>query len=67
MDPEPSDGEVFLKEVQVLQERRKSLLGVELLPETVIPGKKITTITYGNAMLQHTHTYIHNVSSYTVL
>lgn len=52
MSPDPSDGEVFLKEASLLQERRKSLLGVELLPELVTPAKKMTTITY--AIMQYT-------------
>lgn len=60
MSPEPSDCEMFLKEASLLQERRKSLLGVELLPELVIPAKKMSTITYVNIQYNSANSKMHS-------
>ncbi len=45
MKPSPPGGERFLKEASTLQERRKSLQSVEVLPEDIIPAKKMATLT----------------------
>ncbi len=45
MKPSLPDGERFLKEATTLQERRKSLQSVEVLPEDIVPAKKMTTLT----------------------
>jgi len=44
--PAPSDGPGFVKEAIDIRERGSALMGVVVLPEDVIPDKKITSLTY---------------------